>query len=241
MNFRKFLLCLPLLVISFALSADEEQHALILESIRQLIPDFEVDSIQKSPIEGLYQVMIGTGLFYVTEDGRYILEGELYDIKDKRNVSETEKEKVRAIELAELNEENLIVFASEQYNPDLVLYVFTDISCGYCRKLHKDVPDLNKMGVTVKYLAYPRAGVNSNAGFELAAVWCADNRNDAMNEAKAGEIINDVKECGDPVKEHFELGNRIGVTGTPAIFLKNGRKLPGYRPPMELLELVSNS
>ncbi len=222
----------------FSSAAEDANIQIITDSIYQLDPNLVPTSIKPSPIPGIYQVLFGAEVFYASEDGQYIIQGELLDIKNKENISETEKSKVRADTLKHLPDSDVISFMPEK--TENTIYVFTDISCAYCRKLHQDVPELNENGVAIKYLAYPRTGVNSSAAFELAAVWCSEDRNRALTDAKAGLSV-DAPECDHPIAEQYELGLSFGIKGTPAIFLENGHMVPGYYPPERLIKIIKES
>ncbi len=235
MKLKPLFLVICLSLFSVSVFSDESKHEQIIDGLKKLAPDLRIDDIQASPIPGLYQILVGADVLYVSEDGRYVLSGDIYDVQNKKNISELAKSHVRAEALNKIPVEQFIEFAPEKAQH--TIYVFTDISCGYCRKLHRDIPELNKLGVAIKYLAYPRAGVNSNGAYELAAVWCADDRKKAMTDAKSGIQITP-NECDDPVEEHYGLGQALGVSGTPAIFLESGRAVPGYFPPDELIRIV---
>ena len=173
----------------------------------------------------------------MSRDGNYVLKGEILDIGNRRNLTEDFHAQKRINLLNTIADSEYIEFSSTKTKN--YIYVFTDVDCGYCRKLHRDVPELNSMGIAVRYLAYPRAGVDSIIGEEMRNVWCAENRQKALTTSKNRQPI-EVKICDAPIARHHALGRELGVTGTPAIFLENGRKLPGYIPPDELYEQINN-
>jgi thiol:disulfide interchange protein DsbC len=221
--------------LSFSVAADDSLEKELNAAISRFLPDVEVDSIQPTPIEGLYEVIIGSDVIYMTRDGGYVIKGEILDINERRNLTEDVRAGSRVKLLNAIKKDDYIEFADE--NTKDAIYVFTDIDCGYCRKLHRDVPELNKRGISVRYLAYPRAGVDSAAGREMSSVWCADDRQQALTAAKNRESV-EAKTCDDPVAEQHVLGQRLGVRGTPSIYLQNGRNLPGYMPPEEIEKQV---
>lgn len=208
-------------------ATDEELRA----AISRFIPDVEIDSIQPTPIEGLYQIIIGPDVIYMTRDGGYVVKGEILDINERRNLTEDVRANSRVKLLNEIKKDEYIEFTGKDAHD--AIYVFTDIDCGYCRKLHGDVPELNARGISVRYLAYPRAGVHSEVAREMGYVWCAENRQEALTAAKNNKSI-EAKTCDNPVAEQYVLGQKLGVRGTPSIFLQNGRNLPGYLPPDEI-------
>lgn len=221
------------LLIPLTVFADDSLKEDIAKGLSRLIPDAEIDSIQPTPIDGLYQILIGPDVIYMTRDGNYVFKGDLLDINNRSNLTEKVRASSRVKILNNIDKKDYIEFAAK--DPEDAIYVFTDIDCGYCRKLHRDVPELNARGVSVRYLAYPRAGVDSAAGHEMRAVWCADDRQKALTAAKNDQPIEH-KSCDDPVAEEYELGQELGVRGTPAIYLQNGKILPGYMPPDDLIK-----
>ena len=235
MNFRYFSLTL----IFFATSAiaNDALKKEFQKSLSRLSSDFEISDVKETPIKDIYQVTIGPDVIYMSRDGNYVLKGEILDIGNRRNLTEDFHAQKRINLLNTIADSEYIEFSSTKTKNHI--YVFTDVDCGYCRKLHRDVPELNSMGIAVRYLAYPRAGVDSIIGEEMRNVWCAENRQKALTTSKNRQPI-EVKVCNAPIARHHALGRELGVTGTPAIFLENGRKLPGYIPPDELYEQIQN-
>lgn len=224
-------LALSALLFSNSLWADDALKEELAAAISSFLPDVEVDNIQPSPVAGLYQVIIGTEVLYMTRDGSYIIKGEILDIKKRRNLTEDLRSDSRVKLLSDIKKDEYIEFAGK--NAADSIYVFTDVNCGYCRKLHQDVAELNSRGINVRYLAYPRAGVDSATGKEMSQVWCADDRQAALTASKNRESFQG-KTCDDPVADQYALGQKLGVRGTPSIYLENGRNLPGYMPPSEI-------
>ncbi len=231
MKFSKFLLIG--LFISFSAIAEGELEAELTLALSRMLPDVEIDDVSPTPINGLYQVVIGSDVIYMTRDGNYVIKGEILDLEERRNLTEDVRAGSRVKILGSIKKEDYIEFSSN--NMQDAIYVFTDVDCGYCRKLHLDVPELNSLGVSVRYLAYPRAGVDSAAGHEMSNVWCAKDRQKALTAAKNREHVEPIP-CDDPVAEQYALGQKLGVRGTPAIYLQNGRTLPGYMPPDEIIK-----
>ncbi len=221
------------LFISFSALADDELDAKLTLALSRLLPNVEIDNVSPTPINGLYQVVLGSDVIYMTRDGNYVIKGEILDLEERRNLTEDVRAGSRVKLLGGIKKDDYIEFASE--NMKDAIYVFTDVDCGYCRKLHRDVPELNSLGVSVRYLAYPRAGVDSVAGHEMSKVWCAKDRQKALSAAKNSESVV-AEPCDDPVAEQYALGQKLGVRGTPAIYLQNGRMLPGYMPPNEIIK-----
>ena len=229
MRFSSLFAALALAVAApLAQAADAEQA--IRNTLNTLQPDLKVESVSASPLKGLHQVQLEGGrVLYMSEDGQYLMQGYLYQMRDGQMVNLTEQAESVAVarQLNALPRNEMVIFAPK--NPKTHITVFTDTDCGYCQLLHKEVAELNRQGVEVRYLAYPRAGVGSPTYETLVSVWCAKNPQEAMNQAKARKKVA-AATCENPVAKQYELGQRIGVQGTPAIFLANGQLIPGYQP-----------
>lgn len=192
-------------------------------------------SIKPSAIKDLYEVLTERGVFYVSADANYLIHGNVYDLNNEmENLTEKSLSKLRMQKLKAFESE-MIVYKAE--NEKHVITVFTDTSCGYCKKLHSEMADYNRLGITVRYLAYPRQGINSSTARTMVSIWCADDRNIAMDNSKNGKGVTP-KTCKNTVKEQYELGQFFGVTGTPAIVLEDGTLKPGYLPAKQLLEVI---
>jgi thiol:disulfide interchange protein DsbC len=191
-------------------------------------PDMPIQAITDSPIKGMYQVELAGGqVLHITQDGVFFIAGDLYQVteSDLINVADIERNGKRRELLSKLDESEMVVFSPQ--NPKKTVTVFTDFDCTYCRKLHQEVPALNELGIAVRYLAYPRAGVPSASYDKMVSAWCADDPNTALTDAKMGKAIPQ-KTCANPVAKQYRLGDDFGVTGTPALILEDGQLLPGY-------------
>jgi thiol:disulfide interchange protein DsbC len=196
------------------------------------IEGLQIEQIKSAPLPGLYEVLTGGQVLYISKDGRYIFQGQLYDRVEGLNLTEQAKSVVNKKLLARFDDSKTVVFSPK--NPKYTVTVFTDTSCGYCRKLHQEVPELNKMGVKVRYMLFPRFGIDSPDGKILQSVWCASNQQDAMNIAKSGGQVPE-KTCANPIAEHIELGRQLGLQGTPLMVTPAGTVIPGYLEPAQLV------
>lgn len=202
------------------------------------IPGTKPEDFRQSPVPGLWELARGSDVVYVTADGKYALAGDLYEVDTDTNVSERRRRDVRLGLLASVPESQMVVFSPK--DPKYTVTVFTDIDCAYCRKLHSEIAKYNELGIRVRYLFYPRSGPNTESWDKAVAVWCSQNRNDTLTRAKRGEQIKLAK-CGTtPVDHDYELGQEIGLRGTPAILLANGDMLPGYVPPATLAKRLQS-
>ncbi len=195
--------------------------------IRQHLKHLPVESVKQSPIPGLYEVIIGGQIVYFSADARYLIEGDIVDYKQRVNLTEKVRNRLSAQVFKKMGKDDYIAFAPEG-ETKYVLNVFTDVDCGYCRKLHREVPKLNAKGVEVRYFLYPRAGMKSRSAKTLESIWCADDRQEAMNLAKLGQKIAS-KTCDNPIGDHVALATQVGLTGTPLIFTGGGQRISGYR------------
>jgi thiol:disulfide interchange protein DsbC len=217
--------------------ADEVEQRLIAR-MADMFPGEKVTEISRSPITGLYEVMVSGGVFYLSADARYIVHGDLIDLDKRQNLSSRRREIARKDTFAGLEPKDFVEFAAPANATKKILYVFTDIDCGYCRKLHNEMAELNSGGISVRYLAFPREGLKGKSFDKAVAVWCSADRRQAMNQAKRGEAVVSPK-CDNPVAREFELGQTIGVNGTPAVYTDAGRQLGGYVPAKELLRMLA--
>jgi thiol:disulfide interchange protein DsbC len=203
------------------------------------LPGAQASDVAVSPIPGLYEVTMGGLIAYVSSDGKYLLSGNVYDLDTQVNLTATRRNSARAKALAAASESNMIVFGPA--NAKMTVTVFTDIDCGYCRKFHSQIADVNKAGVRVRYMFFPRTGPATESWTKAEQVWCAADRRDALTRAKKGDTFKG-KSCGDAaVKSQYELGSDLGVEGTPAIFTQNGDYVGGYLAPAELVQAIQES
>ncbi len=204
-------------------------------AIRKALTGLQIDSVEPAPIEGLYEVVVGAHVVYVSADGRHMLQGDLVDLKTRTSLTEPRRRAAQLAALQAVGEDKMIVFKPEKVKHQVT--VFTDIECGYCRKLHSEIDQYLDAGIEVRYLMYPRAGVGSSAYRQAVAVWCAEDRNSALTDAKAGKKI-EMKSCDNPVEEHMDLARTLGLRGTPFMVLETGRVQPGYVPAKQLARLL---
>ncbi|HBX56066.1 DsbC family protein [Pseudomonas sp. UBA2684] len=217
-------------------AADPDQA--IRKNLHAIQPDLPIEAIAESPMPGVYQVQLKGGRqLYASADGQFVMQGYLFQFKDGQAINLTELEEGRGIakEINAIPTQEMVVFAPKA--PKTHITVFTDTDCGYCQKLHSEVPELNRLGVEVRYVAFPRQGLTSAAYNELVNVWCAKDPQQAMNRAKSRESV-DAAQCDNPVAKQYALGQMIGVNGTPAIVLANGKMIPGYQPAPQLAKLA---
>jgi thiol:disulfide interchange protein DsbC len=229
------IIVLSVLGVTLNASAQSDPRALELrERLSKNVADLVIEDITPTPVPGLFEVIHSRGVLYVSEDGRYALSGRLLDLDLRENLTERASSKRRLRELSEVPENQLIVFPATDATKH-VLTTFTDIDCPYCRKMHLEMDQMNALGITVRYLLYPRAGMQSESYTKAVSVWCAGDQLSAMTTAKSGRTPKKA-ECDNPIVQHMALANRLGLTGTPFTITDTGRVISGYMPAARLIE-----
>lgn len=216
----------------------------VMERLNENLPGIPFSDIVETSVPGLFEVTSGGQIFYVDETAQYLLEGSLIRLSDRRNLTEARMGRIHMGAIQDMDESDMLVFpahASEDADQARrTITVFTDISCGFCRRMHGEIDTLLENGVTVRYLLFPRAGLGSQGHQDLESVWCADDPQEAMTIAKAGgEIVE--KNCDNPIESHVALAQSVGLRGTPLIYTDSGEMIPGYREASSLVTLVNES
>lgn len=210
----------------------------IMNTLRILQSDVKVTAITESQFRDMYAVTLGSGrTLYATKDGAYVFAGNLFKNVDGNsvlNVTEQGLQKVASQKIAGLKESDMVIYPAAERKASIT--VFTDVDCPYCAKLHEDLPALTAKGIEVRYLAFPRMGLESETYKKMVSVWCATDRKLAMDQAKGAAEKLEHTTCENPVAEQFQLGQEMGVRGTPTIYLEDGQVIGGYSPPEQLIE-----
>jgi thiol:disulfide interchange protein DsbC len=199
--------------------------------------EVKVEEIQPSPVPGLYEVRNGADVGYVSVDGRFYVNGDIFDMQTKDNLTETRRQQGRLDLLSKVSDADAIVFTPQGPTRHTVT-VFTDIDCPYCRRMHQEMAELNRLGIRVRYLMFPRSGPDTDSWRKAEAVWCSADRRDALTRAKRGEVIK-AQACKAPIAEQYALGRTMGIRGTPAIITDKGEYVDHYLPAAQLGEYLS--
>lgn len=213
------------------------------KNIRAALSDLgEISSIEPSEWDGVYAATISGQTLYVSADGSHFLAGDLYRAEGRVNLTNLKRDDVRKQVLNDLAPEDSIVFSPDG-ETKYVTWVFTDVDCTYCRKLHKDIAEYNDLGIEVRYLAFPRAGKGSKSWLESQSVWCSEDRKAAITNAKSGAKITVSPDCAaaKAVAHGYAAGEAAGLRGTPMILDADGHQLGGYLPPQQLLQRLQTS
>ena len=237
----KIITAIVLLIPTQFVSADGDTEKFKLALSKVTASNVKIISVNDTPIQGVKEVMVdggrGSEILYLSEDGKYIINGTLFDIENRVDLTDQKKSVIRKDLLATMGDSQRINFYPEKM--DYHVTVFTDIDCGYCRKLHAEVQQYNELGIGISYLFFPRAGLKSGSYDKAVNVWCAADQQQAMTLAKAGETV-EAKTCDNPITEHYKAGVSSGVSGTPALVLDNGTLMPGYLPPQQLKQRLES-
>jgi len=224
-NFTFLVLSATLLLSSFTVSAEGDDFKQLKAALAKTMPSVQPTSITATPVQGLYQVIVGSQVVYMSPDARYMIEGDLFDLKTKKNISEDAKSGIRLTAINKLGLDKMVIYKPEKVKNTIT--VVTDIDCPYCRRLHDEIPDYMENNIEVRYIFMPLKGAADMR--KTISVWCSDDQLLALDIAKAGGDVEQ-KKCNNPIAEHLEIAREIGIRGTPAIMLENGELLPGYVP-----------
>jgi len=231
-------LILPVLLVGLTIvdaavaeEADQTVEQTIRKALQPLLAGGKIDLIRPSEMAGLYEVVVGTNLYYASKDGRYLLNGSMLDLRSGRNITEIKKSGLRMGVINSLGEDQMIIFAAEKVKHTVT--VFTDLDCPYCRLMHSKIKGYNDRGITVRYLLYPRDVVGSASYKKAVSVWCSKDRIQVFTDVMEKKPVAG-QTCENPVSSYMSLGKQMGITGTPTIFLETGDRIPGYVPPIEL-------
>lgn len=220
------------ILASAQVAAQDTPDDVIRSALKSLNPEIKVDAIRAAPIDGLFEVTIPGQVVYVSGDGKYLVQGMILDIPQKLDLTEQRRSQLRRDLLAQAPESQRIVFKPKGEVKHKVA-VFTDIDCGYCRELHKHMAEYNERGIQIEYMLFPRAGIGSDSYRKAVATWCAKDQQDALTKAKAGDDPGNAT-CINPIESQYQLGQQLGVSGTPTLILPDGNVAPGYVTPDQL-------
>lgn len=236
----RLLVPLMLFLMALPLMADDEMAEIterISERLQLINPELRPDRVERSPVPDLYQVVIGGQVLYITGDGRYLVQGDMMDLELRRSVSDGLRGQVRLEQLDAHGTENMITYPADGETAH-VITVFTDIDCSYCRQMHNKLEEYTSRGIEVRYLQMPRAGLGTESHRKAVAVWCADDRNAAMDEAKLTGSFRGDTGCDNPVEEQLALAQALGVNTTPSIISDQGVMHRGMVPADDLREML---
>ncbi len=213
-------------------ASEAKKIELVRAEIVKMIPPAIDAEIVVTPAKDVYRMEFQGSYAYVYVAGDHVLIGELLNTKDQVNLGDEAKTERVATVIKDVPTSKMIVFGPKDAKRHIT--VFTDIDCGYCRKLHNEVTELTDAGIQVRYLAFPRAGVGSDSYKKYVSVWCNGDQQSALTTAKNGGSVP-AATCDNPITETYNLGQQVGVRGTPTIIFDDGTLTPGYLPAPELI------
>lgn len=237
---KTWIFAAALLVPAFASADRQADMDQLLENLKKEIPNVKAEDVSETPIAGLYQVINNGAIVYLTPNLKYAVSGNIIDLENRVDITARDQGQLSIGQINALGEDAMVVYPAKGGEEKRTITVFTDTSCPYCAKLHKEVPKLNEAGITVRYLLYPRAGAGSEPYQVMQSVWCSDDKLQALTDAKAGKEIPK-KECENPIMSHIAMAQRVGLRGTPLIYLDSGERVNGYRPADQLIKSVKAS
>ncbi len=229
----RFATCLTvLLALASCASSETPDSEAMRKKIAGRIPGIQPADIRESPIAGYYEIKKGSAYGYVTRDGKYLFEGDLVNLETGEPITEGQRRSERLTVLKQFGPDEVIEFAPKK--TDYTVTVFTDIDCGYCRKLHREIKDYNDQGIAIRYVFFPRSGPQTESFFKAEAVMCAADRKQALTKAKLGVALDTSKRCKNPVAKQYAAAEELGVNATPLLVLPNGDLVRGYVPAAQL-------
>ena len=221
-----------LLTVAGCASAGDAELEKVKKSVTGALPGVTGDMVTRSTAPGLYQVQKGSIYGYVTKDGRYLIQGDMIDLVTGEEITEGQRNVARLQVLKQFGPDQTIEFAPK--DPKYVVTVFTDVDCGFCRRLHSEIADYNAQGIAIHYLFYPRSGPNTESFAKAEQVWCSKDRKEALTQAKRGVPLNVAPNCPNPVQKQWDAGEALGINATPMLVLSDGEIVRGYVPPTAL-------
>ena len=232
---KKLIAFTLILLTNFALA----EVSMIVDKLRPFFPEIKAENISASELEGFYEVVLTNPwieVMYISTDGKYVLQGAVTDLEQMTNISTNRINSIKLGILESISDDDKIIFKAK--DEKYVINVFTDVDCPYCAKLHANMNEMNKLGITVKYLASPLEQLHPNAQSAMEKIWCAEDKALAIHDYKTKRYLPDSPDCINPVAEQLAISKQLGVNGTPSIFFENGTNLPGYLPPNDLLNRI---
>jgi thiol:disulfide interchange protein DsbC len=220
--FNKFLPVVALIAIAASAHAEGSGEKAVRDAMHSLLPMTKIDEVVKSDMPGFYEVLVSGQVVYVSADGKYLLQGNLYNVAQKKDLTAVRVATMREQALQRLPDAKKMVFSPE--HPKHTVTVFTDVDCPYCRQFHKQIVEFNRQGIAVKYVLFP-LDIHPGADKKAVAVWCAADRNTAYTAAMNGQDPGAGTCANNPVSETKALAIAIGINGTPTVLAEDGSQV----------------
>ena len=234
---KNIYLILALSFLASCAQSEQEQELDIKQVVSNAYPTVDIKDIKKID-DNFHEIIINNQIYYATNDGKYLIIGNVIDLETKESITENTKMKQRLSVIDSINKENLIIYKPDK--TEYVLTVFTDTSCPYCQKLHDEIPKLLENNIEVRYVLFSRNGDQVEAYKQLVFAYCSDNKLESIERLFSGDILDDEDSCVNPLNKNYEYAGLLSVEGTPTIFLEDGRIIPGYQNSTNIIEFINN-
>ncbi len=234
---KNIYLILALSLLASCAQSEQDPELDIKQVVSDAYPTVDIKDIKKID-DNFHEIIINNQIYYATNDGKYLIIGNVIDLETKESITENTKMKQRLSVIESINEENLIIYKPDK--TEYVLTVFTDTSCPYCQKLHDEIPKLLENNIEVRYVLFSRNGDQVEAYKQLVFAYCSDNKLESIERLFSGDILDDEDSCVNPLNKNYEYASLLSVEGTPTIFLEDGRIIPGYQNSSNIIAFINN-
>ena len=232
----KNILLLITIMLLVSCAKKDEVDLDIRNAVSNAYPDVAIDEIKKID-ENFHEIIINKQIYYATNDGKYLIVGNVINLNTKESITENTKMNQRLSIIDSIDMKNFMIFKPKK--TDHILTIFTDTSCPYCQKLHNEIPDLLENNIEIRYVLFSRNGNDVDAYQQLVSAWCSADKVDALEDLFAGDILDDISDCENPIARNFDYAGSLSVEGTPTIFLEDGRIIPGYQNYENILAFIN--
>ena len=232
----KNILLLTTIMLLVSCAKKDEVNVDIRETVSNAYPDVAIDEIKKID-DNFHEIIINKQIYYATNDGKYLIVGNVINLNTKESITENTKMNQRLSIIDSIDMKNFMIFKPKK--TDHILTIFTDTSCPYCQKLHHEIPDLLENNIEIRYVLFSRNGNDVDAYQQLVSAWCSADKVDALEDLFAGDILDDISNCENPIARNFDYAGSLSVEGTPTIFLEDGRIIPGYQNYENILAFIN--
>jgi thiol:disulfide interchange protein DsbC len=232
----KNILLLITIMLLVSCAKKDEVNVDIRGTVSNAYPDVAIDEIKKID-DNFHEIIINKQIYYATNDGKYLIVGNVINLNTKESITENTKMNQRLSIIDSIDMKNFMIFKPKK--TDHILTIFTDTSCPYCQKLHNEIPDLLENNIEIRYVLFSRNGNDVDAYQQLVSAWCSADKVDALEDLFAGDILDDISNCENPIARNFDYAGSLSVEGTPTIFLEDGRIIPGYQNYENILAFIN--
>ena len=232
----KNILLLIIITLLVSCAKRDDVNIDIRKTISNAYPDVAIDEIKKID-DNFHEIIINKQIYYATNDGKYLIVGNVINLNTKESITENTKMNQRLSIIESIDMKNFMIFKPKK--TDHILTIFTDTSCPYCQKLHNEIPDLLENNIEIRYVLFSRNGNDVDAYQQLVSAWCSADKVDALEDLFAGDILDDISNCENPIAKNFDYAGSLSVEGTPTIFLEDGRIIPGYQNYENILAFIN--